>query len=78
MKKIFIVLFLSAFIQVNFGQSIYHHISHKSLYNFLDELTNQQIIELNTAVKPYSRMFIAKKLQEAAQQTDQQIGRAHV
>ena len=71
MKKVLIILFLSALIQVNFGQNIYHHISHKSLYNFLDELANQQIIDLNTVAKPYSRMVIAKKLQEAAQQTDQ-------
>jgi len=70
MKKILIILFLSTSIQVNLGQSIYHHISHKSLYNFLDELASQQVIDLNTVAKPYSRMVIAEKLQEAAQQTD--------
>ena len=70
MKKIFVILLLSTSIQVNFGQSIYHHISHKSLYNLLDELANQQVIDLNTVAKPYSRMVIAKKLQEASQQTD--------
>ncbi len=53
MKKILIILLLSTSIQVNFGQSIYHHISHKSLYNLLDELANQQIIDLNTVAKPY-------------------------
>lgn len=70
MKKILVILFLSISFQVIFGQSIYHHISHKSLYNFLDELANQQIIDLNTVAKPYSRMVIAKKLQEASQHTD--------
>ena len=42
-----------------------------SVYDFLDELANQHVIELNTAVKPYARMLIAEKLQEAEEQQDE-------
>ncbi|MBI2280370.1 MAG: hypothetical protein HYU68_06735 [Bacteroidetes bacterium] len=35
-----------------------------SVYEFLDEMAQMKYIELNSAVKPYSRMFIAQKLQE--------------
>ncbi|PLX10462.1 MAG: hypothetical protein C0594_04975, partial [Marinilabiliales bacterium] len=33
--------------------------------DFLDELANEKVIVVNTAVKPYSRRFIAEKLVEA-------------
>jgi hypothetical protein len=44
------------------GQIAYQHVSNKSIYLFLDEMANERIIELNSAVKPYSREFIANKL----------------
>ncbi len=47
------------------AQEVYQHISHTDIYDFLDELANAHVIELNTAVKPYSRMLIAEKLLEA-------------
>lgn len=37
-----------------------------SVYEFLDEMAQEKIIELNSAIKPYSRMFIAQKLDEIA------------
>lgn len=49
------------------AQEIFHHISNTSVYEFMDELANQQIIILNTAIKPYSRLLIATKLSEASQ-----------
>lgn len=39
-----------------------------SVYEFLDEMAQEKKIELNSAVKPYSRMFIAKKLEEINEQ----------
>jgi hypothetical protein len=45
------------------GQSVYQHVSNKSIYAFLDEMANERIIELNSAVKPYTREFIANKLE---------------
>jgi len=53
-----------------FSQEINKHISYGSIYDYLDELANIHVIELNAAVKPYSRKFIAAKLHEAEVQPD--------
>lgn len=47
------------------AQEVYYHLHNSGIYEFLDELTNVGIIDLNTAVKPYSRLLIADKLREA-------------
>ena len=47
------------------GQALPEHISNQGLYEFLDELANDGIIELASAAKPYPRNLIAKKLVEA-------------
>ena len=67
--KILILLIFSSF--TSHSQVVYEHISRKSIYDFLDELANAKLIEINSAVKPYSRVFIAEKLQEASQKQDQ-------
>jgi len=46
------------------SQEVYHHTSNQSIYEFLDEFANIGVIELNTTIKPYSRVFIADKLKE--------------
>lgn len=69
-KKIFITfvsVIMFSFIQ---AQDIPHHISHTRAYDFIDELANEGYIDINTAVKPYSRKLIAEKLQDASQFTD--------
>ena len=48
-----------------FSQEVPHSIKNTGVYDFLDELANSRIIEINSAVKPFSRLFIAQKLQEA-------------
>lgn len=53
------------------AQSAPEHISNQSLYLFLDELANEQIISLVSVVKPYSRIMIAACLAEADQQRAQ-------
>lgn len=55
-------LFLS---QTAHAQANAEHISYSRIYDFLDELANDGIIELNSSIKPYSKNFIASKLQEA-------------
>lgn len=62
-KKISLII-VSAFI-FNFVQAqvVLQPIT-SSVYDFLDEMAQMKIIELNSAVKPYSRLFIAQKLQE--------------
>ena len=68
MKKIFLFIFLlPAVLQ---SQVVYEHISRKSIYDFLDELANSKLIEINSAIKPYSRAFIAEKLKEVSGKQD--------
>jgi len=47
------------------AQDIPEHISYTRIYDFLDELATDDVIELNSVAKPYSRSFIAEKLVEA-------------
>lgn len=68
-KIIFSILALGLIIN-SFGQNIPQHISYTRIYNFVDELANEGIIEVNSAIKPYSRAFIAEKLREAEQQSN--------
>ena len=69
MKRVLIVLLFLPLISS--PQVVYEHISRTSVYDFLDELANAKIIEINSAIKPYSRTFIAEKLKEASGKLDQ-------
>ena len=64
LSQIVTLLTVILFIQsVNlYSQTVYYHIQNEALYDYLDECANAGLIELNSAVKPYSRMFIARKL----------------
>ncbi len=42
------------------SQIIYQHTSSETIYEFLDEMADLQLINLNTSVKPYSRALIAE------------------
>jgi len=46
------------------GQVVYQDIYKTGIYDFLDEMANQQHIELTTFSRPYSRKLIAEKLAE--------------
>lgn len=65
MKKALLLIFGIVCLFPVFSQEIPEHISYTRIYDFLDELANDGVIELNSAVKPYSRSFIAEKLLEA-------------
>jgi hypothetical protein len=65
MRKAAILALLILVITISYAQEVPQHISSAGIYEFLDELAGQQVITLNTVVKPYSRMLIAEKLQEA-------------
>ncbi len=58
------IVILSGSIPV-FSQSTYEHITNQNIYDFLDELASEKIITLNSAIKPYTRSYIYKKLKEA-------------
>ena len=57
-------LLLTAFLNL-FSQNIPHSVNNTGVYEFLDELANSQIITVNSAVKPWTRLYIAQKLDEA-------------
>lgn len=52
------------------AQYIPAHISNQGIYEFLDEMAAGQYIELNSAVKPYSRSLISEKLYEISDSKD--------
>ncbi len=63
-KKIAVfALVFSTFTAV--AQDIPQHISYYRVYDFIDELAIDKVIDINSVSKPYSRNFIAKKLAEA-------------
>jgi len=73
-KKLICIFFLLTIALPNlplFSQEIPQPVSNKDIYNFLDELANIHIITLNSAVKPYSRLFISRKLTEAEEKKEQ-------
>lgn len=54
-----------------YSQVAFEHIQNERIYNFLDELASKQIIELNSAIKPYSRTFIVEQLMVADSKKEQ-------
>ena len=69
MNKNILCILVISFIATNiFSQNIPQNTSYTRIYDFLDELATDGIIDVNSAIKPYSRDFIAQKLKEA--QTD--------
>ncbi|WP_289053552.1 hypothetical protein [Carboxylicivirga marina] len=56
------ITLLSGYIK---AQETPHHISNTAIYDFIDELANKGIIEVNSAIKPYSRLTIAQALKKA-------------
>ncbi|MBL4625593.1 MAG: hypothetical protein JKY42_10710 [Flavobacteriales bacterium] len=60
MKKI-LFIFLSLIAYNGIAQEVYQPLT-SSVYEFVDEMANMGHIEINSAVKPYSRKLIATKL----------------
>ncbi len=54
-----------------YSQEVPHPVNNTGIYDFLDELANNQIITINSAIKPYSRLFIANRLKEAGEKREQ-------
>ena len=69
-KKLFRSKWLLCFLTCLFfvganAQDIPQHISYSRVYDFIDELAIDKVIDINSVSKPYSRNFIAQKLAEA-------------
>lgn len=67
----FVFIFLSFLLPHVRAQEVPHPVTNTGVYEFLDELASLQLIDLNTAVKPYSRLYIAKRLHEADGKRDE-------
>lgn len=67
-KSISWIVILVLFTVNLWSQDIPQHVSYSRIYDFIDELSIDKIIDVNTAMKPYSRKFIAQKLKEAQAQ----------
>ena len=65
MRKLFLFTLIVLSTAFLLAQDIPEHISYTRIYDFLDELATDNVIELNSVAKPYSRTFIAEKLVEA-------------
>ncbi len=72
MRKLFLIFIITSTTLIFNpckSQNIPYCIDNEVLYDFLDELANKNIIQVNSFVKPYSRKQIATFLQLAKQNT---------
>jgi hypothetical protein len=52
------------------AQNVYHHILNNGVYQFIDELANEGLVDLNSSIKPYSRKQISNILSSANSKRD--------
>lgn len=74
MKKIILIISLFNIAIWNmhlYSQEVPQSVDNKGIYEFLDELATIHIITINSAVKPYSRLFISQRLKEAEEKKDE-------
>ncbi|MFA5045615.1 MAG: hypothetical protein WC542_06775 [Paludibacter sp.] len=64
MKKVSLFILFTVLSLSVFSQDIPEHISYTRIYDYLDEMAGEGLIEINSVVKPYARVFIAQKLLE--------------
>lgn len=65
MKKILLLFSFFLLCVSSFTQIVYQDLTNANIYDFLDELANIKVITITSVKKPYSRAFIAGKLNEA-------------
>jgi hypothetical protein len=65
LQRCLLIYFFFTSVSIARSQVVYKHIFYRDIYEFLDELASEKIIEINSAVKPYARTLIAEKLSEA-------------
>lgn len=66
-KLILIIIFHALTLKNSNSQVVFYSVKNENVYEFLDEMANCKIITLNSAIKPYSRIFIAQKLKEISE-----------
>jgi hypothetical protein len=71
MKKTILTFLFSLAILSTYAQDIPEHISYTRIYDYLDELANDGVIDLISVTKPYARTYIAEKLLQAQSHKNQ-------
>ncbi len=70
-KKIAVIfVFFALTALISKSQEVYQHVTTENIYDYLDELANIKIIEINSVIKPFSRNYIAGKLTEVHNASD--------
>ncbi len=64
MRKILLVIHIFCVLGL-YAQENPQNIQYTRIYDFVDELANNKVIDINSHIKPYSRHLIAEKLLEA-------------
>ena len=64
-RDIFILILGSLFFIPSYAQRIPEAIEYTEIYDFIEELTSDGVIQSNAAIKPYTRDYIAARLSEA-------------
>ena len=71
MRKTILILLLTTLTVIVRAQEIPVHFNNSGIYEFLDELSNQGYITINSVVKPYSGKFIYTSLVEVQKKQDE-------
>ena len=72
MLRFFAAIILSlCFYHELYAQHIFHHVQNGGIYDFIDELANASLVEVNSSVKPYSREQISQILVHASERVDE-------
>ena len=61
----FILSVFSFYVSFSYAQRIPQALEYTEIYDFLEELTTDGIIQTNSAIRPYTRDYIAARLAEA-------------
>ena len=71
MKRLLLLItFITTITFITNSQVVYEPVTSNPVYQLLDELAALKVITINSAVKPYSRVFIANKLNQALEKGD--------
>jgi hypothetical protein len=72
LKKIILIclVFFIFYNTVLFSQEVPQPINNYGIYEFLDEMANIHVVNVNSSIKPYSRQTIAELLKEASDKKD--------
>jgi hypothetical protein len=68
MRVTVVILFIILWFQAAFSQTAYQHVSDRDIYQFINELASDHLIDVGTVVKPFSRNRIKSLLFTAYKQ----------